>query len=412
MLADASHFDAEDETILHRLRRWWSVAGLALFAATWKLWTPQTEYPQVPLFGWAGSLPSFIDWLAFGVLLGSLAFAAWKPELRQTWIAFGVSLGMLFVLDQHRLQPWAWQLLLMAIWWSSESTRQLGRGPLVALTVSIYFWSAVSKLDADFFASHGQTLVEALLGAIRIDATAWPERVKWWLATMLPLGELLVAAGLCWPRTRRAALIAATGLHAGLLLALGPLGLQHRPGVLLWNIAFIGHDWLLFGRQFSGGFRREAHDICRAARQSSSLTLRVTLLTLACAWPVTERWGICDRWLAWSVYVARSERVSVTLTDEGMRRLLPSARQCVTDGELRLDQWSLAALDVPIYPQLRFQIGVVEWLRQRCGDDNLVEVIVQHSSGGGKVERITAEQFDERRRAFWINAQPRPLKTL
>ena len=93
----------------------------------------------------------------------------------------------------------------------------------------------------------------------------------------------------------------------------------------------------------------------------------------------------------------------MTLTDEGLQALPPSARRCVTDGELRLDQWSLAALDAPMYPQWRFQIGVVEWLRQRCGDETLVEVIVQHSRGGGKIERLTAEQFDERRREFWIN---------
>ena len=279
--------------------------------------------------------------------------------------------------------------------------------PHIALTISIYFWSAVSKLDADFFSSHGQTLVEALLGTIRIDAAAWPGRWKWWLATALPLGEMLVAVGLSWPRTRRTALIAATGLHVGLLLALGPLGLGHRPGVLLWNVAFIGHDWMLFGRRFGNAARREVQDILGTARRTPSLTLRVTLLVLACLWPVTERFGLCDRWLAWSVYVARSERVSVTLTEEGMRALPVSARRCVTDGELRLDQWSLAALDVPMYPQLRFQFGVVEWLRQRCGDDTLVEVIVQHSRGVGKIERLMVEQFDERRRDFWINTTPR-----
>ncbi|MBC7817548.1 MAG: hypothetical protein IAG10_11705, partial [Planctomycetaceae bacterium] len=95
------------------LVRWWAIAGLTLFAATWKLWTSQTEFPQVPLFGWAESLPLLVDWLAFGVLLGSLVYAAWQPDSRRSWLAFGISLGVLIVLDQHRLQPWAWQLLLM-----------------------------------------------------------------------------------------------------------------------------------------------------------------------------------------------------------------------------------------------------------------------------------------------------------
>ena len=419
------------------LRRWWAIAGLALFGGTWRLWTSQAEFPQVPLFGWASSLPSFLDGLVFGVLLSLLAFAAWKPNSRRAWMAWAVSLVVLIVLDQHRLQPWAWQLLLMAIWWSSASVWrvfnlptkskdwQVENLPHVVLTVSIYFWSAVSKLDAEFFVSHGPTLVEALLGAVRIDAAVIPLRAKWWLATTLPLGELMVAVGLCWPRTRRAALIGATGLHVGLLLALGPLGLRHRPGVLLWNVAFIGHDWLLFGRRFgsstgSGADGAARHwplwgtfSTCQCPEGSSTLktcsttsqVLRWALLAVACIWPVTERWGWCDRWLAWSVYAARSERVSVALTDEGLRCLPASARRCVVEGELRLDQWSLSALDVPTYPQLRFQLGVVEWLRRTCGDDNLVEVVVQRGVSG--FERVTVDQLSERRREFQINSESR-----
>lgn len=404
MLADATTGEVGRQT---KLCRWWAVAGLALFGATWKLWTPQTEFPQVPLFGWAGSLPPIVDWLAFGVLLGSLTVAAWKPDSRRSWIAIAVSLGVLMVLDQHRLQPWAWQLLLMAIWWSSANVGQASNLPHVVLTISIYFWSAISKLDADFVASHGQTLIEALFRSVGINAAHWPASAKSWLAIFLPIGELLVAIGLCWSRTQRAALIAATALHVGLILALGPLGLGHRPGVLLWNVAFVGHGWLLFGRHACWSTRSAGEGATSPKSRVPSLTLRVGLLAFVCVWPVTERWGLCDRWLAWSVYAARSERVSVALTDEGLLRLPESARRCVTDGELPLDRWSLAALDVPIYPQLRFQFGVVEWLRRRCGEENLVEVIVQHSRGaGGEVERLTVEQCDERRRVFWINSQP------
>ena len=395
MLADIATVEARRATAL---RRWWAVAGLVLFAATWKLWTPQSEFPQVPLFGWAGSLPSLVDWLAFGVLLTSLTMSLWKPDDVWNWIAFAVAASVLIVLDQHRLQPWMWQLLLIAVCWttSGRCAKRAGEtlGCLRLLTISIYFWSAISKLDSNFVGSHGQTLIEAMFRSVGINAVNWPASWKSWLALFLPVGELLVAGGLCWPRTRRAGLIAATALHVGLLLALGPLGLGHRPGVLLWNVAFIGHDWLLFGTRALGAI---------------ALSLRASLLILVCVWPMTERWGLCDRWLAWSVYAARSERVSVTLTDEGLRRLPESAQRCVTDGELPLDRWSLTALDVPIYPQLRFQFGVVEWLRQRCGEENLIEVNVQQGVSG--IERLTVEQLGKRRRAFWVNSQPRLAKS-
>ena len=420
MLADATICELGRATML---RRWWAVAGLALFGVTWKLWTPQTEFPQVPLLRWAESLPLFVDWLAFGVLLGSLAFAAWNPDSRRCWLVVIVSLSVLIFLDQHRLQPWAWQLLLMAILWSSagvgqvsnlpakSNSGQVGNLPHVVLTISIYFWSAISKLDADFVSSHGQTLIEALLRSVGINAANWTANWKSCLAVLLPVGELSLAVGLCWSRTRRAALIAATALHVGLILALGPLGLGHRPGVLLWNVAFIGHDWLLFGaRSFA-----VPHSVGASQRTAFRLNagLRTAVIAFVCIWPMTKCWRLCDRWLAWSVYSAQSERVSVTFTDEGLCRLPESARRCVTDGELPLDRWSLAALDAPIYPQLRFHFGVVEWLRRRCGEDHLVEVIVQHSQGaGGEIERMTIGQLDEHRLAFWINTRPRGLSPL
>jgi hypothetical protein len=402
MLADVASAETRRATWL---RRWWAGAALALFAATWKLWTPQTEFPQVPLFGWAGSLPLACDRIALGVWLGSLASSAWWPDSRRSWIMVAASLLMLMVLDQHRLQPWAWQLFLMAIVWlaarSDESPERTAR-LLRVLTISIYFWSAVSKVDSEFFVSHGPTLVVALFGAVGIDVTQWPA-FRGWFAVCLPLGELLVAIGLCWRRTRRCGLIAAIGLHVGLLLALGPLGLGHRPGVLIWNVAFIGHVWLLFGT--SSFVVPPSRGVTPSSENRWKVERTTIVIAFACLWPITQSLGWCDRWLAWSVYVAQSERVSVTMTEEGVRRLPESARRSVADGELLLDRWSLTALEAPIYPQLRFQFGVVEWLRQRCGDENLVEVTVLRGVSG--IERLTGEEVEKRNAEFWVNTRPR-----
>src|SRR5438093_7551709 len=67
MLADAAASDDPAATTLRDLRRWWAIAGLVLFTATWKLWTPHTEFPQVPLFRWAGAVPVAVEGLCFGI---------------------------------------------------------------------------------------------------------------------------------------------------------------------------------------------------------------------------------------------------------------------------------------------------------------------------------------------------------
>jgi hypothetical protein len=138
---------------------------------------------------------------------------------------------------------------------------------------------------------------------------------------------------------------------------------------------------------------------------------RAAVILFAALWPITESFGLCDHWLAWSVYSTRTERVSVMLSAEGIRRLPAPAQGLITGGELPLDRWSLASLQVPIYPQLRFQLGVVEWLRQRCGADNVVEVIVvvpgSRLTGDAATEFLPADQVPHRLLTFWVNGFPR-----
>src|SRR5690606_29386070 len=85
--------------------------------------------------------------------------------------------------------------------------------------------------------------VAAWLGASIED---WPAAVRLAAAGLFPVGELLTAAGLVFRRTRVAAIILAFVMHGGLLALLGPWGLDHRPGVLLWNVYFLLQAVILF----------------------------------------------------------------------------------------------------------------------------------------------------------------------
>ena len=98
-------------------------------------------------------------------------------------------------------------------------------------------------------------------------------------------------------------------------------------------------------------------------------------------------------------------------SDEGLQRLPAEVRQLTTGGELALDRWSLDALNVPIYPQWRFQWGVVEWLRRRCSAEHVLEIVLVQPGRRVQVdvqtERISGEQFAERRSEFLFNVHPR-----
>ena len=63
-----------DRSRLTWLRKTMAGFGLLLLAITWRLWTPQTEFPQIPFFSWLVDIPGFVDWVALlGTSIGLIA---------------------------------------------------------------------------------------------------------------------------------------------------------------------------------------------------------------------------------------------------------------------------------------------------------------------------------------------------
>ena len=234
-----------------RLTQLLAIGQLALIGATWNLWTPQTDFPQVPLlFMDLDDQPRILDWGMLSLLLASLITMLLIRHPRISRIASLIcalsTLGLVAI-DQHRLQPWAWQLVLVAF------VLGLADGQVATLAwrwliISIYAWSAWSKIDIGFFHGHGRFLIDGFLQAVPIAKRTefWPESFRTGITAAIPLFELLVAVGLAWPRTRKVSVLGAACMHLFLLLALGPWGHGHQPGVLIWNLFFLVQNGVLF----------------------------------------------------------------------------------------------------------------------------------------------------------------------
>ena len=83
-----------------RLQRLIALTAIALVASTWRLWTPDTDFPQIPWFAWGCRMPAMADWGALaGLIAGCLVLlsAGSKSLLRQRglWL-FAVSLVVFF----------------------------------------------------------------------------------------------------------------------------------------------------------------------------------------------------------------------------------------------------------------------------------------------------------------------------
>jgi hypothetical protein len=372
--------------------RWLGWGGLVLLAATGRLWTPQQVFPRIPLWWWAP--PAAWDWSALAVTVCGLALLGIAPRRFAAGMA-STGLAALFLADQHRLQPWAWQLFVLA------TIGALGGGRLFVgaarlLTISIYAWSALSKCDAAFsdlirplvmapvellIPKWDAALRHSLFLDVAVDCVVWS----------LPAGELVVAVLLARRPWRTAGLYASWFLHVCLLGLLGPFGQGHSLGVVCWNLWFIGQNSLLFWPRWRGSSRWFA-ELADASLAVWRRRLAGALLAGVLIWPATEPWGYCDAWLGWAVYVPRFDRVTVWLDQAARERLPPALQAYVAVPEAwflapedamvqyRIGAWSLAALGVPAYPHSRSSVGTAVELAERYGLEGISVVWSRRTS--------------------------------
>ncbi len=360
--------------------------ALALVAATWPLWTLQRAVPAVPFIRLAQAVPDTAQWIAAAAALTGLLSALVAPR-GNLWatrglLAFVAGTALLVLCDQQRFQPWVYQFLLVALalaWAEARTALWLVR----VLVISFYFYSAVTKLDFTFLHTLGQQFLAALAGLFGASLDGWSETARLWAAAVFPLGELAVALGLCFARTRRAALGGAIALHVLLLVILGPWGLNHKPGVLLWNAYFIVQDVLLFGP----AIRPLASVNAQSGLRTTWLTAPKPLLAVfagAVLLPLLAPTSWFDLWPSWGLYAPSSQRLTLWVHRRAAGELPPELASFLDEERsddpawlaVRLDRWTLESLRAPIYPQNRYQLALAESIVRRAGLDHRARVVM------------------------------------
>jgi hypothetical protein len=413
--------------------------ALVLLSSTWPLWLGKFDMPVIPLFGGLRQAPWWIDLTCLvGLGLGLVGVAVrWKPIIqRWPWLIIVVCGSSLVALDQHRLQPWFYQLIIVALLFGLSQAAH-ARGWLTWIVISIYVYSALGKLDFEFLHTVGQQFWQGmwlLLGRAPTESTELAPVA--WIA-VLPLTELILAVGLAYAPTRRWAGALACLFHGLLMLLLGPWGLQHSWGVFFWNLQFAGQAWWLFvwpnpsikKKTFDAkpGSSAAPQTVSRVAADwpgwGNALSSALALLVIGL--PAVERLGYWDHWPSWALYAPHSSRVEVWLASSSVEQLPESLRQLMSQADdepalwqrVPLERWSLAQTASPIYPQARFQLGVAVALARVVDSQYEIKAIVhgvasrwngkrisKELEGTAAIERAAAENY-------WFNALPRDGQT-
>lgn len=389
---------------------------LLLVAVTYPLWMDQTTFPAIPVFEQLCAVPGVVDVALFGVLLAVLVGiqcvgpqSRWSSSL---WIASSVVLIGCFLLNQHRFQPWAYQFAVLGLIFALVPPRT-ARQLTMWISLSIYFYSAISKLNPSFVHELGSDFLLTFGSIVGMSLSA-DQLATWkWLALGFPLFELLAFVLLLIPRTRKLGVIAACAMHVGLILVLGPLGLSHSWGVLLWNAFFLTQAILLFG------FPEPTEEV----EPATMGTLRLRVAQVICGgvilFPVLELAGLGDPWPSWGLYASHVGRTHLFLSRHAVDRLpspLPTYVETEASDDLfvpvRLEKWSLETTGAPIYPGQRFSFAVARAFINHTDTANATRLVLESPAGRLEDER-EADTFSgdkiamEADRRFWLNTKPR-----
>jgi hypothetical protein len=332
--------------------RVWAGFVLALIGVTYPLWFPIGDGSIYPLLSLV-DLGKPIALLASVTLIGSLIVAVLPGNPRWSWSIVAGSLFVSFLVDQHRIQPWAYQTAIYAVVIAALPA-QLARSWLIPVAASVYIYSALGKFDYQFAHTVGQDFLNTLASPIDGLPAEWDASQRAKVALLFPIGELAIGVGLLLPITRRFAAPAAMLMHGSLLAILGPWGLGHSTGVLVWNAALVVQAYLLM-----------IQSAPEAAGQPRSKFAPVAygFVVIALLAPLSERFGYWDHWTSWALYSPHNSRVDVEIHKSAIEQLPKQLQDFIdTDPDtdhwhaLNLGHWSLSVRRVPVYPQARYQL--------------------------------------------------------
>ena len=349
----------ESTRVLRALR---CLAGfqLLLMLSTWKLWTRLNDFPTVPLL--PISIPALVLPVASAILFLTCLLIVYRPVPNQSTNTTppgadrrlcGIALiaGLISVLcNQHCLQAWHWLFLVTMLLTITSPANALVPSLRIVIC-TIYLCSGLSRITTNPQAGVAGMITRQLLNLMAGTGPLDPASVNMVCHSLtlieIATGCLLFSTSKL-PTTLGITLSVLT--HVALLLALGPLGLNHHSGVLFWNLCFLALVPILF-------FNRQS--------PLAGVPKWPVGAILVGVFSVSGLFGFADNWPSWQLYSSRPESWTLWIHRTDTPQLPRSLQNWLATTSqdnwipIRLDRLSLQSTGSPIYPEDRFQLAVI-----------------------------------------------------
>jgi hypothetical protein len=357
-----------------------SAGLLAGFLLSPKLWISSRYYPLTPVWPFWKPFAFPFDYVVFVALLVLVGLIAVVAKPVKLVVGF-VSLALVYALfDQSRWQPWFYQYLFMlaALGLSFTSPMDTERRnsalPTCRLIVaSIYFWSAIQKVNATFVQKTFPWMIEPLVAFLPVAVRTWLHP----LGFAVPFLEMGIAIGLLTRRFRTAAVLVALSMHLAILASIGPWGRNYNDVVWPWNIAMGVFVVLLFWR--------ETEVRIENVIWGNKGVFHILVLLLFAVAPVLSLFNIWDSYLSFALYSGNKNVATIHMTDAAAGRLPDDVREYLTESgpksnELGVSDWSWGELNVPPYPEIRIFKRIGRAICSVAANSSDVKLVVQEKT--------------------------------
>lgn len=361
--------------IPRRLRMVKNIVALGLLmcvGTTWKLWTSNRLFPQVPFFDFGFSVPKPYDLILFGVFALSLLFLLFS-RFKRAFIVCTILLSItLILLDQNRLQPWMFMFLLILLvlgfynWRVDEPKNHTSiYTTLTIIIAATYFWSGVQKLNPNFMTHTWQWLIQPLQQFL----TPAQSKIAYNLGFGVPYVELLLGIGLLIPQFKKVVIPALIAMHLVIIVLLSPLFHNYNPVVWGWNLAMILLIYTLFAGKVDTKFRQLSYLV-----EFKPVFAIVIICFVLPSLNLFNKW---DSYLSANLYSGNTAQVQIYLTEKAKNKL-PYYIQLYTEKlnsgiyGLNIKGWALGEIGVPGYPEPRVFNAIHKHIQQiTCCDDEV-----------------------------------------
>lgn len=322
------------------------LSGLALSPVLWFAGL-ERGYPRLPIFE-IHPMFSKYDWLLSLVLAGSV-LALFTERFRIVAGTLALTAATALVLtDISRLQPWFYQYLwfiLVIVWSTCKKNELTMRAAMQYMLACMYIWAGLAKCSASYFLF----VFPAVFATILEWLIDYPI-LTFIFAALGPVLEVWIGISFLFLKNSRLAVLTVCALHALILLAISPTGINFNSVVWPWNICMPLFAILLYWDSST-----KERPLAYLMRHEKTLAILLTVFFIFM--PVLNKAGYWDNYLSFSLYSGRVPEgtfsTAATHRDTAARYFSDAGTVVDSTYQVHVYDWSYAVLNIPAYPEVR-----------------------------------------------------------